>query len=115
MSFYCLQVRYTTEAWSRLVRDPLDRCEAVRYPIERIGGTIHTTFFTSGPFDVLAICELPDSASQPDISIAFASGGAVASVQAIPLLTTLEAMDAWSKSATPFAPGNPPAALAAAG
>jgi uncharacterized protein with GYD domain len=113
MSFYCLQVRYTTEAWSRLVRDPLDRCDAVRYPIERIGGTIHTTFFTSGPFDVLAICELPDSANQPEIAVAFASGGAVASVQAIPLLTTSEAMDALSKSGSvPFASTNAMAASA---
>jgi uncharacterized protein with GYD domain len=114
MSFYCLQVRYTTGAWSRLVCDPLNRCEAVRYPIEKIGGTIHATFFASGPFDVLAICELPDSATQPDISVAFASGGAIASVQAIPLITTLEAIDAWSKSAaTPIAPSTPPVALAA--
>jgi uncharacterized protein with GYD domain len=111
MSFYCLQVRYTTEAWSHLVRDPLDRCDAIRYPIERIGGTIHTTFFTSGPFDVLAICELPDTANQPEISVAFASGGAVASVQAIPLLTTTEAIDAWSKSSS-FAPPNAMAATA---
>ena len=87
MPYYCHQVSYTKEAWARLMQDPQDRLETVRRPIENLGGKLHTSFFAFGPFDVLAITEMPDNVSAAAIAIAFAAGGAVASIQTTPLIT----------------------------
>src|ERR1700731_5248547 len=38
MPHYLSQVSYTPEAWARLVAHPQDRIEAVRGPIEKLGG-----------------------------------------------------------------------------
>ena len=94
MAIYCHQVSYTSAAWLRVVQNPEDCFEAIRVPIERIGGQFRATFFTTGRFDVLAITEFPDRVTPADISTAFAQGGAVASIQTIPLLTATQVMEA---------------------
>ena len=33
MPYFCHQVSYTTEAWSRLMSNPQDRIEAIRAPV----------------------------------------------------------------------------------
>src|ERR1700732_2043076 len=48
MPHYLSQVSYTPEAWARLVAHPQDRIEAVRGPIEKLGGRIHNAFFAFG-------------------------------------------------------------------
>ncbi len=98
MSFYCHQVSYTKEAWSRLIQNPQDRLEAVRAPIEKLGGKMHTSYFAFRPFDVLAITEFPDEISAAAISMAFAARGAVSHIQTTPLLTAAEALEALRKA-----------------
>jgi len=98
MSYFCHQVSYTKEAWAQLMQNPQDRLEAVRAPIEKLGGKIHTSFFAFGPFDVLAITEFPDNMSAAAIAIAFAAGGAVSNIQTIPLLTAAQAVEALRKA-----------------
>ncbi len=98
MPYFCHQVSYTTEAWARLIADPQDRIAAIRAPIEKLGGRIHTSYFAFGEFDVLAITEFPDNVSAAAIAIAFAGGGAVKNLQTIPLLTTAEALEALKKA-----------------
>jgi uncharacterized protein with GYD domain len=100
MPYYCHQVSYTKEAWARLVNNPHDRLEAVRAPIEKLGGKLHTGFYAFGPFDVLAITDMPDSVSAAAIAIAFAAGGAVQSIQTVPLLTSAEALEALRRAGT---------------
>jgi uncharacterized protein with GYD domain len=97
---FCHQVSYTKEAWARLMQNPQDRLEAVRAPIEKLGGKMHTSFFAFGPFDVLAITEFPDNISAAAISIAFAAGGAVSNIQTTPLLTAAQAVEALRKAGT---------------
>lgn len=94
MSYFCHQVSFTSTAWSRVSQNPDDRFEAIRTPIENLGGTIRAAFFTTGRFDVLAITEYPDHVSPSDVSIAFARGGAVANIQTIPLLSAAQAIEA---------------------
>ena len=94
MPFFCHQVSYTKEAWARLMQNPQDRLEAVRAPIEKLGGKIHSSFFAFGAFDVLAITEMPDTISAAAISMAFAGGGAVSNIQTTPLLTAAQAVEA---------------------
>ena len=42
MPYYCHQVSYTKEAWARLMENPQDRLDAVRAPIEKLGGSLQT-------------------------------------------------------------------------
>jgi uncharacterized protein with GYD domain len=100
MPFFCHQVSYTKEAWARLMENPQDRLQAVRTPIEKLGGKMHTSFFAFGPFDVIAITEMPDNVSAAAIAIAFAAGGSVHSVQTTPLMTAAEAIEALRKAGT---------------
>ena len=100
MPYYCHQVAYTKEAWARLMEHPQDRLEAVRTPIEKLGGTLQTSFFAFGEFDVLAITEMPDNISAAAIAIAFAAGGAVQNIRTTPLLTAAQAVEALRKAGT---------------
>lgn len=100
MPHFCHQVTYTKEAWARLVADPQDRIEIVRAPIEKLGGKLHSAFFAFGPFDVIAITEMPDNISAAAIAIAFASGGAIANIQTTPLMTAAQAIEAMRKAST---------------
>src|SRR5271167_1801696 len=100
MPFYCHQVSYTKEVFAYLMSDPQDRMEIVRAPIEKLGGKLHTAFFAFGPFDALAITEMPDNVSAAAIAIAFAAGGAVANMQTTPLVTTAEMVEALRKAGT---------------
>ena len=113
MSFFCHQVSYTTDARNRLLHDPLDRFEAIRTPIERLGGKLQSSFFALGPFDVLVISEFPDDVSPAAIAVAFSQGGAIASIHTIPLLPLAEARDLQSVSAPPNRPPRAASALAA--
>ena len=100
MPFFCHQVSYTKEAWKRLMADPQDRLDVVRTPIEKLGGKLHTAYFAFGPFDAIAITEMPDNVSAAAIAIAFAAGGSVANVQTTPLMTAAETLEALRKAGT---------------
>jgi uncharacterized protein with GYD domain len=100
MPFYCHQVSYTKEAWAKLMENPQDRLEAVRTPIEKLGGKLQTSFFAFGHYDVLAITEMPDNISAAAIAIAFAAGGAVHSIHTTPLMTAAQAVEALRKAGT---------------
>ncbi|MGB8494508.1 MAG: GYD domain-containing protein [Candidatus Acidiferrum sp.] len=100
MPYFCHQVCYTKEAWARLMQNPQDRLEAVRAPIEKLGGKVHASFFAFGDFDVLAITEMPDTISAAAISMAFAGGGAVSKINTTTLLTGSQALEALRKAGT---------------
>jgi uncharacterized protein with GYD domain len=100
MPHYLSQVSYTPEAWARLVAHPQDRIEAVRGPIEKLGGRIHNAFFAFGEYDVVVITEMPDNVSAAAIAIAFAAGGSIKSEKTTPLMTSAEALEAIKKAGT---------------
>jgi uncharacterized protein with GYD domain len=99
MPHFCHQVSYTKEAWARLMANPQDRLDIVRAPIERLGGRLETAYFAFGPFDAVAITEMPDQISAAAIAVAFAAGGSVSNVQTTPLLTAAEMIEALRKGA----------------
>jgi len=82
MPYFCHQISYTTDAWNTLVRNPQNRFDPIRVPIE----------------DLLVISEFPESVSSSSIAVAFSTGGAVASIQTIPLLSTMQAIESWRNS-----------------
>ncbi|HXN51113.1 MAG TPA: GYD domain-containing protein [Candidatus Acidoferrum sp.] len=100
MPNYLHQVSYTPEAWARLISNPQDRIEAVRAPIEKLGGRINTAFFAFGEYDLVIITEMPDNVSAAAIAIAFAAGGAVKNAKTTPLMTAGEAVEALKKAGT---------------
>jgi uncharacterized protein with GYD domain len=114
MPFFCHQVSYTTDARKRLLHDSSDRLEAIRNPIEKLGGKLQSSFFALGPFDVLVISEFPDEVSPAAISVAFSQGGAIANIHTIPLLPLAQPQDVQADSALPRWPLRSGFALAAA-
>jgi uncharacterized protein with GYD domain len=100
MPYFLHQVSYTPEALARLIANPQDRTEAVRGPIEKLGGKIKELYFAFGPSDAVLITEMPDNVAAAAIALAFAAGGAVKSSQTTVLMTKEEAMDAFRKAGT---------------
>jgi uncharacterized protein with GYD domain len=98
MPFFLHQASYTPEALARLIANPQDRFEAIRKPVEKLGGKIKDSFFTFGDHDVMLITEMPDNVSAAAIAVAFAGGGAVKNLKTTSLLTTAEALDALRKA-----------------
>lgn len=88
------QIRFTSAAWHSLMQNAQDPLEPVRMPIESLGGKLVGAFFTEDSFDMLALSEFPDSVSREDISIAFYSGGAVATIQSSLLVPPSQAHEA---------------------
>jgi uncharacterized protein with GYD domain len=100
MPFFMHQVSYTPEALARLIANPQDRSEAVRGPIEKLGGKIKDLYFAFGDHDSVLITEMPDNVSAAAIAMAFAAGGAVRNSQTTALMTVAEALDAMRKAGT---------------
>jgi len=98
MPFFLHQVNYSQEALARLIANPQDRGEAVRGPIEKLGGKVKDMYFSFGEHDAVLISELPDNISAAAIALAFAAGGALRSCQTTVLLTTAEAVEAMRKA-----------------
>jgi len=100
MPFYLHQVSYTPEALARLIANPQDRFEAVRIPIEKLGGKIKDSYFAFGQHDAVIITEMPDNVSAAAIALAFAAGGALRNCQTTALMTNAEALEAMRKAGT---------------
>ena len=98
MPFFLQQVNYTPEALAKLIANPQDRFEAVRGPIEKLGGKIKDSYFAFGPSDAVLITEMPDNISAAAIALAFAAGGSCRTCQTTPLMTNTEAMVAMRKA-----------------
>jgi uncharacterized protein with GYD domain len=71
---------------------------------ESAGGKLDAFFFAFGPFDAVAISDLPDNVSAVAISVA-ASGAGIVHLTMTPLLTPDEMDRAVEKSATLAVPG----------
>jgi uncharacterized protein with GYD domain len=100
MPFYLHQVDYTPDSLAKLIANPQDRFEAVRAPIEKLGGKIKDSYFAFGEYDAVLITEMPDSISAAAIALAFAADGSLRSCQTTPLMSAAEGLDAMRKAAT---------------
>ena len=100
MTSYLLQVGYTPEAWSAMIKNPQDRAEGVRGAITKLGGKIEQFWLSFGDYDVVSVVQMPDNVSAAAFSMAVAAGGACRSVKTTPLLSSAEGMEAMKKAAT---------------
>ncbi len=99
MAHYLLEISYTPEAWAALIKNPQDRAEAVRGPIEKLGGKMERIWLAFGEDDIVGIIDMPNNVAAAAISIAFAGGGACKNVKTTPLMSIEEGMDAMKKAA----------------
>jgi uncharacterized protein with GYD domain len=99
MSTYLTQVAYTPESWSKLVANPQNRFDAIRGPIENLGGKLVNAWFAFGDYDAVCIIEMPGNVESAAIAIAFGAGGACKSVRTTPLMTAAEGIEALKKAA----------------
>lgn len=100
MASYLIQIGYTPEAWSAMIKSPQDRSEAVRGAIERLGGRSERFWLSFGEYDVIHVIDLPDTISAAAFSMAVAAGGACRVIKTTPLLSASEGIDAMKKAAT---------------
>jgi len=98
MPHYLIQVAYNDQAWQALIKNPVDRIEAVRPAVENLGGKLQEGWFAFGDYDIVCIAEMPDNVAAAAIAIAFAGGGAYKSVKTTPLMSTAEAVEALKKA-----------------
>jgi len=113
MPFFLHQVSYTPEALTRLIANPQDRFDAVRGPIEKLGGRIMNSYFAFGQYDAVLITEMPDNVSAAAIALAFAAGGSLRNCQTTALMSTPKASkrSAKPRSAATGRCKQPPAPL----
>jgi uncharacterized protein with GYD domain len=99
MPHYLCQVSYTPEGWAALLRKPVNRVEAVRPAVEKLGGTIEGAWFAFGESDLILILDMPDNISAASFAIAAAGGGAVKSYKTTPLLGIEDGIEALKRGA----------------
>jgi uncharacterized protein with GYD domain len=105
MPKYLLQGSYTAEGSKGLLKDGgSKRRAAAKTLVESLGGKIECLYFAFGETDVLAIVDMPDSASAAAASLTIGASGGLTSKLTV-LLTAEEIDQAAKKSATYTPPG----------
>jgi len=99
MPSYLLQVSYTAETLSALMKKPQDRSGIVGKAIEKLGGSLKSIWFAFGDYDIVGVMEMPDNVSAAGIALAIGAGGACKSVKTTPLLSVEEGIAALKKGA----------------
>lgn len=100
MPVYMMEMAYTSEAWSSLVKDPEDRAKMAQSLAESLGGKNLGFWLSLGEYDLVAVFELPDQSSVAALSIAVSAGGAIRAIKTTALMSTDEAVKALSKAQT---------------
>ena len=98
MALFAQQIAYTPLAWAALLREPHNRLTAVQHVLEGLGGRLVDGWFAFGDYDVLVICELPDTISAAALAMAVSAGGAMRAVKTTPLLSFDDGLAAMRKA-----------------
>jgi len=100
MAYYLIQVAYTPESWSAMVKNPHDRAEVVGNAVQKLGGKMERFWMSFGEYDVVGVVDMPNNVSAAAFAMAIAAGGACKNVKTTPLLSTQEGLDALRQAAT---------------
>jgi len=87
MALYIYQASYTPESLAAQIKNPQDRIEAVRPPLEAMGAKFVAAGYPFGEYDVLVVLEAPDDATAASIALAVGAGGAVKAAKTTRLLS----------------------------
>lgn len=99
MAQYLLQVAYTPQAWSSMLKDPQDRTKVLKPVLDKLGGSFTAAYFAFGEYDIVGILNMPGNADAAAFAIAAAAGGAIKSIKTTPLMTIDEGIEAMKKAA----------------
>jgi uncharacterized protein with GYD domain len=99
MPHYLCQLSYTSEGWAALLRKPVNRVEAVRPAVEKLGGKIEGAWFAFGESDLIVLLDMPDNISAASFAIAAAGGGTVKSYKTTPLMSIDDGIEALKRGA----------------
>ncbi|WP_263352056.1 GYD domain-containing protein [Acidicapsa acidisoli] len=100
MPSYLLQLAYTAEAMAVMVKRPQNRAEAVKKPLEKLGGSMTGFWLAFGEYDAVGIIEMPDNLSAAAFAMALSAGGACRSLKTTPLIGIEEGLAAMEKAGT---------------
>jgi uncharacterized protein with GYD domain len=92
------QASYTPESIAAQIKNPHDRIEAVRPPLEAMGAKFLAAGYPFGDYDVLLVYEAPDDTTAASIAMAVAAGGAVKMAKTTRLLNGQEWIEALRKA-----------------
>ena len=104
MPHYLIQASHTGEGWGSQIRCPQNRLEALRPPIEGLGGWIESFYYAFGDSDVYLIADMPDNASMAAVALVANASGAV-TIKTTVLMTPEELDEAVQKTPDYRAPG----------
>ena len=98
MTFFLIQVSYTSKSWSNLIKEPQNRLEAMQGIIKELGGKIINAFLAFGDFDVVGILELPNNITAAALSMALMAGGGIKNIKTTPMMTWEDGVKAMKKA-----------------
>jgi uncharacterized protein with GYD domain len=105
MAKYLVQATYTAEGLKLLQKDKASgRKKAVGGAIEGLGGKLEAMYFALGEYDVLLICDMPDTVSGAAMSLTASASGLVRT-RTTALLTIEETDAALTKKVDYRPPG----------
>jgi uncharacterized protein with GYD domain len=87
------------EGWAALLRKPVNRVEAVRPAVEKLGGKVEGAWFAVGESEPIVLLDMPDNISAASFAIAAAGGGTVKSYKTTPLMSIDDGIEALKRGA----------------
>ena len=100
MPSYLLQVSYSAESLTALIKRPQNRGEIVGKSVEKLGGSVTGFWLAFGDYDVVGIVEMPDNVTAAAFAMAIAAGGGCKNVKTTPLMSMTEGIDALKKASS---------------
>jgi uncharacterized protein with GYD domain len=98
MPLYMYQAAYTPQSLAAQIKQPHDRIEAARAPLEAMGIKILVWGYPLGEYDVMIVIEAPDDTTAASVALAVTAGGAVKSSRTTRLLTGQEWIESLRKA-----------------
>ena len=99
MQTYMIEFAYTHEAWAALSRNPVDRSDAVRALVEKIGGRFIGLYYMFGEYDGFVLFEAPDEVAATAVVIAAGMPGHLKATNTTILLTPQQLIESLHKTA----------------
>jgi len=98
MSLYMTQFAYTTEAWTALTKNPVDRREGLRVMMKKLGGRLIELYYSLGEYDGVLLYEGPDDTAATAAVIAAVGAGHIKAVKTTKLLSVEDTLQALRKA-----------------
>jgi uncharacterized protein with GYD domain len=94
------QFAYTADAWAGLTKKPEDRSETLRGLLERLGGRLHSFYYSFGEYDGVFIYEAPDETVVTAAVMAAAAAGHIKAIKTTTLVPMERALAAMRQAGT---------------